>query len=127
MLVSGARVGSGRGALAAEEAGPEAAALEDLEFGFEAGAFFDEAGLLFDEFYLLAGEAFAFAFELRLILFEGGDGFFLQFLLELQKVQAFYLRPEAVYLHARGVALLADLFDLARALLQAGLVVLALL
>ncbi len=52
-------VGVERGALAAEETGPEAAALEDLEFGFEAGAFFDEAGLLFDEFYLLAREAFA--------------------------------------------------------------------
>ena len=56
-----------------------------------------------------------------------GDRLLLQFALELHEVEAFDLGPEAVDLHPRRVALLADLFYLAGPLFEAGLVVLTLL
>ena len=48
--------------LTAEEAGPEAATLEDLELSFEPGTFLHEAGLLLDQFDPLLYEPFAFGF-----------------------------------------------------------------
>src|SRR5215204_974991 len=112
---------------AAEEAGPEAAVLHGVEFGFQADPVFGEGRFFLCEAYLFLEEAFALGLEFRLVFFQGGDRFFLQFALELDQVQAFYLRPEAVYLHPRGIALLTDLLYLAGPLFEAGLVVLALL
>ena len=112
---------------AAEEARPEAAILEGAQFGFEADALFIDGGLLFDELDLLLHETLAFSLEPCLLLFEGGDGLLLQLALELEEVEALDLAPQAVYLRARRVPLVADLVDLSRTLLEAGLVVLALL
>src|ERR671917_2957514 len=119
------RSGGGSAPSAAEEAGPEAAVLQGVQLGFEPDAVLGEGGLLFGELGVLLDEAASILFEPLLLLFEGGDGLLLELALELDEVQALYLGPEAVYLHARSVALLADLLDLAAPLLEAGLVVLA--
>src|SRR3712207_593019 len=111
------------GSLATEEARPEAAVLEGLQFGFEADPLFGEVGLLLDQFEALLDQALPVCLQPGLLLFEGGDGFLLQLALELDEVEAFDLGPEAVYLHPSSVALLADLLHLPAALLEAGLLV----
>src|SRR5687768_5386784 len=113
--------------LPAEEAGPEAAVLQGVQFGFEADPVFGEGGFLLREGHLFLEESFALGLEFRLVLFQGGDRLLLQFALELDQIEAFYLGPETVYLHPGRVALLADLLYLTGALLEPGLVVLALL
>src|SRR3712207_2268431 len=110
-----------------EEAGPEAAVIEGFQFGFEADAVFDEVGLLLDQFEALLDQALPFGLQPGLLLFERRDGLLLQLALELDEVEAFDLSPEAIYLHAGSVALLADLLHLPTAFLEAALVVLALL
>src|SRR5215204_2284650 len=115
------------GLSAAEEAGPEAAVLHGVEFGFEADPVFREGRFLLHEVHLFLEEAFALGLKGCFLLFEGRDRLLLQFALELDEVEAFDLRPEAVDLHPRRVALLADLFYLTGPLFEAGFVVLTLL
>src|SRR5918998_5344333 len=109
--------------LAAEEPGPEPAVLEGVQLGLEPYPVLREGGLLLCELGVLLDHAAAVLLEPPLLLFEGRDGLLLQLALELDEVQALYLRPEAVYLHAGGVPLLADLLDLAASLLEAGVFV----
>src|SRR4028119_1425237 len=76
---------------------------------------------------MLLDHAAAVLLKPLLLFFEGGDGFLLKLALELDEVEAFDLGPEPVYLHAGGVAFLADLVGLAGPFFEAGLVILALL
>src|ERR671910_3901851 len=109
------------GLSAAEEAGPEAAVLHGVELGFESDPVFREGRFLLREVHLFLEEAFALGLKCCFLLFEGRDRLLLQFALELDEVEAFDLGPEAVDLHPRRVALLADLFYLTGPLFQGGL------
>src|SRR5215212_8579809 len=112
---------------AAEEAGPEAAVLHSVELGFEADPVFGEGRFLLREVHLFLEEALALGLKGCFLLFEGRDRLLLQFALELDEVETFDLGPEAVDLHPRRVALLANLLYLTGPLFEAGLVVLTLL